>query len=152
MYSKDKEVTCETDIFVEVLSALLSRSLAFCSSYLNFEGFLCYLIPCLSEVVQPVLHKLRRGGNHLPPFFSGTEHMTFSMCCMILILPTSTLHADFFSSMMHDCDPVNMTGGLRSDTSVFPSSAVSPLQSVASLADLLTSSHARYSTERSLLL
>lgn len=127
----------ESNIFIDVLSALTSRSLVFSSSYLNFEDFLCYLILSLSEV----LYQLRGGGITFPPLLFDIQR-----CGMILILLT------FSSLMMHDCEPVNMTGALRSNTSVFPSSAVSPLQSVASLADLLTSSHARYSTESSLLL
>lgn len=56
----------ENNIFIDVLSALMSRSLVFSSSYLNFEDFLCYLILSLSEV----LYKLRGGGiTFLPLFF-----------------------------------------------------------------------------------
>lgn len=65
----------ESNIFIDVLLTLMSRSLVFSSSYLNFEDFLCYLIPSLSEVP----FKLRGGGITFPPrFLSSTELMTFS--------------------------------------------------------------------------
>lgn len=142
----------KTDIFIDALSVLMRRSLAFCW-YLNFEDFLLLLDHMSFRdgkgSTSPRI-KVRGRGIYFPFFLHRAHDIHWR--CTLLIQLTAALRADFSSLMMHNCDVVNMTGSLRSNTSVFPSSAVSPLQSVASLADLLTSSHARYSTERSLLL
>lgn len=55
----------------------------------------------------------QKWGNLLSLFFSVpcTEHMTFSG-----VVPYWLCTLTFSSLMMHDCDPVNMTGGVRSDS------------------------------------
>lgn len=83
--------------------------------------------------------------NKLVTFFFFRKHMTGSGIAQywFLFLRTCTWHTDFSSRMMHGCGLANMTGSLRSSHCRMCLHYRLP----GSLANLLTSSPARYSTE-----
>lgn len=76
-------------------------------------------------------------------FFQETYDRQWYCTILIFFLRTCTWHTDFSSRMMHGCGLVNMTGSLRSSHCRM----CLHYRLRGSLANLLTSSPARYSTE-----